>query len=216
MPDPSTLGLFVVASIALIAVPGPNGLFILTRSIAGGRGVGLVSAIGIEIATLVYAAGSAFGVAELIARSPLAFQVLTYAGAAYLVHLAVKAFGRPLTVTMTGAMAGPMNDTVERTSRWKVLRDGTVVNLLNPKVALFFVAFLPQFVTPGAAPGDARLELLVLGLVFFVLALVMDIGYALAGAGAGAWIRRRGGAIGWLRWPVGATYLGIAAFAVLA
>ncbi|MEJ3655499.1 LysE family translocator [Actinomycetes bacterium KLBMP 9759] len=208
MPDPSTLGLFVVASIALIAVPGPNGLFILTRSIAGGRGVGLVSAIGIEIATLVYAAGSAFGVAGLIAHSPVAFQVLTFAGAAYLVHLAVKAFRRPMTVTMT--------DSVESASRWKVLRDGTVVNLLNPKVALFFVAFLPQFVTPGATPGDARAELLVLGLVFFVLALVMDIGYALAGAGAGAWIRRRGSSIGWLRWPVGTTYLGIAAFAVLA
>ncbi len=208
MPDLLTLGAFTLASLALILVPGPNLIYIVTRSIAQGTRAGLTSAAGVETATLVYVAATALGVSALIARSDLAFALLRYAGAGYLGYLAVHTMRQPPTVGLDA--------TAPTRSLRRTYRDGAIVNLLNPKVALFFVAFLPQFVTAGAPVGSARGQLLVLGAVFLVLALALDIGYALAGGAAGAWLRRHGNRIGWLRWPVSAVYLALAGYAALA
>lgn len=207
MPDPITLGAFLLASCALIAVPGPNLIYILTRSMAQGTRAGLASAAGVETATLVYVTMTAIGVSALIARSDAVFTAIRFAGAAYLVHLAVQVVRHPPAVAIDGTGAPqPLR---------RLYRDGAIVNLLNPKVALFFVAFLPQFVTSGATAESVRVQLLMLGGLFFALALAMDVGYALAGGVAGSWLHRRGDRLTWLRWPVGAVYLSLGGYALL-
>lgn len=207
MPDPVTLGAFVLASSALIVVPGPNLIYIVTRSMAQGTRAGLASAAGVETATLVYVSASALGVSALIARSDTAFGTLRYAGAAYLIYLAVETLRRPPTIAIAAA-------TPTRSLR-RVYLDGAIVNLLNPKVMLFFLAFLPQFVSPGAPTESARNQLLLFGAVFLTLALSLDICYAVAGGAVGSWLRRRGSSISWLRWPVSTVYLGLAGYAAL-
>jgi len=207
MPDLVTVGAFVLASTALIVVPGPNLIYILTRSMAQGTRAGLASAAGVETATLVYVTLSAVGVSTLIARSDFAFATLRYAGAAYLLYLALHTLRHPPMVE-----DGPATST---RSLSRIYRDGAIINLLNPKVALFFVAFLPQFVTPGSAPDSARSQLLLLGAIFLVLALALDIGYALAGGAARMWLRHHGSHVTWLRWPVGAVYLSLAGYTAL-
>lgn len=207
MPDPVTLAAFLLASCALVVVPGPNLIYIVTRSMAQGTRAGLASAAGVETATLAYVMMTALGVSALVARSDPVFAAIRYAGAGYLLYLAVQAVGRPPTVEVSAAAPPqPLR---------RVYRDGAIVNLLNPKVLLFFLAFLPQFVTPGASTESARGQLLVLGGLFLAIALALDIGYALAGGAAGSWLRRRGDQLTWLRWPVGAVYVSLAGYAVL-
>lgn len=208
MPDPLTLGAFALTSIALVVVPGPNLVYIITRSLAQGTRAGLASAAGVETATSIYVAATALGVSALIERSDMALAVLRHAGAAYLIHLAVQTVRHPPTV---GAGV-----TASERRLLRVYRDGAVVNLLNPKVALFFLALLPQFVDPAASPGPAQTQLLVLGLVFLVIALALDIGYALAAGTAASWLRGQGHELTWMRWPAAAVYLALAGYAVLA
>jgi threonine/homoserine/homoserine lactone efflux protein len=207
MPDVITLAAFALASIALVVVPGPNLIYIATRSMAQGARAGLAAAVGVETATLIYVVATAFGVSAVIARSEVLFSALKYAGAAYLIYLAVQTLRHPPTVDLDAAavVRPPHRDFV----------DGAVVNLLNPKVALFFLSFLPQFVETGAAAQPARSQLLLLGAIFLVLAFALDVGYALGGGAAGAWLRRHGNRIGWVRWPVSAVYLALAGYAVL-
>lgn len=207
MIDTTTLGAFVAATTALVIVPGPNLMFIVTRSFEQGTRAGLASAAGVETATLAYVVATAFGVAELVARSSLAFNTIRYLGAAYLVYLAVETIRHPPTVDAPTSAA--------RRSLRVLYRDGAIVNLLNPKVALFFIAFLPQFVDLSSSQADTRSQLMVLGVVFLVVALALDVGYALAGGRAAAWLRRRGHQVEWLRWPVTAIYVGLAAYAVM-
>lgn len=164
MPAPSTLALFAAAAFVLILIPGPNMLFIVAQSLAGGRRNGVAAAFGLLTGTLIYIAAAAVGVAAVIASSALAFDVLRYAGAAYLVYLGVKAWRSKET---------PMRIGIER---GRTYRQAIVVQLLNPKVALFFVAFLPQFVDPGRGPIAA--QVLVFGLILGTLGLAMDCLYA--------------------------------------
>jgi threonine/homoserine/homoserine lactone efflux protein len=208
MPDLLTLGAFALASCALIVIPGPNLIYIVTRSMVQGPRAGLASAAGVETATSVYVTASTFGISALIARSDTAFATLRYAGAGYLAYLAARTLRFPPAVDAdVPAAAQPLS---------RIYRDGAVVNLLNPKVALFFVAFLPEFVTPDASTASIRSQLLVLGTLFIALALTLDIGYALVGGALGRWLRRRGeGRLTWLRWPVGAVYLSLAVYAAV-
>jgi len=208
MPSALTLGAFALASFALIVVPGPNLVYIVTRSITQGTRAGLASAAGVETGTFVYVLASVVGVSAMISESKVAFNAILYAGAAYLVYLAVQTLRHPPGVQMdAGAVpAKPLA---------RIYLDATVVNLLNPKVALFFVAFLPQFLAPSDDAGAIPVQLIIFGALFFVIALALDIGYALLGGTAGRWLRQRGGQITWMRWPVFAIYLGLAAFAVL-
>jgi threonine/homoserine/homoserine lactone efflux protein len=180
VPAPSTLALFALAALALIAIPGPNMVYVATRSMSEGRRSGFASALGLLTGTLMNVIAAAAGLSALIASSATAFNTLRYLGAAYLVFLGVKAL---LKRDTDGATA-----TAKPVSLARAYRQAIVVQLLNPKVALFFLAFLPQFVDP--ARGPVATQVLVLGAILGTLGFAMDCGYAIA---AGAAAKRLGG-----------------------
>lgn len=205
MPDTGRFVAFCAASIALVVLPGPNLLHILTRAVTQGSRTALIAAAGVETATLLHITAAAFGLSALLAHSTVAFAVLKYAGAAYLVWLGTQALRTPWTAARPPHRA-------ERLPSWRVYADGVLVNLLNPKVALFFLAFLPQFARPGAA---ARTDMLLLGAVFFLVALLADAGYALAGNTVGRWLRARPKVLERQHYVVGATHFVLAGAALL-
>lgn len=176
-----TLFLFAAAALALLLVPGPAVLYITTRSAAQGWRAGLVSVLGIHAATLVHVIAAVAGLSTVLAASALAFSAVKYAGAAYLIVLGLLA----LANGRRRSGAGPAS---ARSMR-RLFVDGFVVNLLNPKTALFFLAFLPQFVRPNGAPVWA--QTLVLGLLFVGLGALSDSAYALASARVGRWLKSR-------------------------
>lgn len=170
MPDTQTLVVFGVASLALLVVPGPAVFYIVTRSIADGRRAGAVSMLGIEAGGLLHVTAAALGVSAVLASSATAFAAVKYLGAAYLVYLGVRQLLQP--VADVDAATGVA------TSTPRLFWQGAMVQVLNPKVALFFLAFLPQFIDP--ARGGAALQIVVLGVVFTLLALLSDGLYVVA------------------------------------
>jgi threonine/homoserine/homoserine lactone efflux protein len=199
VPDLSTLGLFAGAALALLVIPGPAVLYIVAQSIEQGRGAGLVSMLGIQVGGLVHVAAAALGLSALLVQSAVAFSVVKYAGAAYLVYLGLRKLlaGKPLEVggeRPPRALAG-------------LFRQGIVVNVLNPKTALFFLAFLPQFVDPDA--GSVGLQIALLGLLFIGIALLSDGLYALAAGTAAQWLRGRPRFLHAERWVSGSVLLGL-------
>ncbi|HEX4819815.1 MAG TPA: LysE family translocator [Acidimicrobiales bacterium] len=180
MPTPSTLAVFAAAALTLLVIPGPSVLYVVTRSVEQGRRAGLVSVLGLHTGTLVHIAAAATGLSALLLTSATLFDVVKLAGAAYLVALGVSRLVRRVA---------PTERVVERASLRRVYGQGFVVNLLNPKTALFFVAFFPQFVTEGRGPVAA--QILVLGLVFVVLGLCSDSLYALVAGTVGGRLRMR-------------------------
>lgn len=193
MPEPSTLLLFAASAVALVLIPGPNLVFIITRSIEAGRSAGLASMVGVETATLVHVTAAAVGLSALLASSAVAFETVRWAGVAYLVYLGVRAL-RSDEGDEARSPAGLRRSFVQ----------GVLVNLLNPKVAVFFLAFLPQFVDPDQ--GSAGVQVLVLGAVFMVIASLLDLVYVFAAGLIGQ--RLRGG-----RRFAGGVYLALAAVA---
>jgi threonine/homoserine/homoserine lactone efflux protein len=181
MPDTSNFALFVVAALVLLIVPGPSVLYIVARSIEGGRTAGLVSVLGVQTGAMVHIAFATLGLSAILASSAVAFSVVKWLGAAYLVWLGLRRiFGRD---------EGEDDVAVEPAGLWRVFSQGVIVNTLNPKTALFFLAFLPQFVDP--ARGAAWTQILLLGATFVILALCSDGLYALLSGTAGGWLRRR-------------------------
>jgi threonine/homoserine/homoserine lactone efflux protein len=180
MPDASTLLLFTGASLALLVIPGPAVLFLVTRSVDQGRRAGLVTMLGVETGTFAYAVAAALGLTGLLAASELGFAVVKYAGAAYLVYVGVR---KLLERTDDDAPSAPAR-------RTRLFLDGLLVQLLNPKIAVFFLAFLPQFVDPDA--GHVVAQTLLLGTLFTVLALLSDGLCALLAGTLGSWLRRPG------------------------
>src|SRR5918995_1514221 len=163
MPDAPTFALFVAAALVMLVVPGPSVLYIVARSVEGGRTSGLISVLGIQTGALVHIAFAALGLSAILASSAVAFSVVKWLGAAYLVWLGLRRiFG--------GDEEEDVTIEPERLSR--VYLQGVVVHVLNPKTALFFLAFLPQFVDP--ARGAAWTQVLLLGATFVVLALCSD------------------------------------------
>jgi threonine/homoserine/homoserine lactone efflux protein len=198
MPGPEAFAAFAVASLALLLVPGPAVLYIVTRSVHQGTGAGLVSVLGIHTGSVVHVAAAAFGLSALLASSAVAFGVVRYAGAAYLIWLGLRHLLRPDPRTA----AGP----APRRSLRRIYAEGVVVNVLNPKTALFFVAFLPQFVDVSRS---VTAQVLVLGIAFIALGLVSDSTYALAAGRISRSLRGRTRAR-WLdRWVPGLTYVGL-------
>jgi threonine/homoserine/homoserine lactone efflux protein len=181
MPSLETLLVFSAAALALIVVPGPAVLYIVAQSIDRGRLAGVVSALGVATGGLVHVTAATIGLSSLLVSSATAFSVVKYAGAAYLI-------GMGLWTILRGREAGAEEAAApsERRLRRRYWQ-GVVVNVLNPKTALFFLAFLPQFVDPDA--GSAALQLAVLGLVFVVLAVASDCVWALAAGTASARLR---------------------------
>ncbi|WP_336207909.1 LysE family translocator [Nonomuraea sp. LPB2021202275-12-8] len=195
MISPATFAFFVAASLALVLIPGPNHLYITARGLAQGRAAALASALGVEVGTLVHIAAAAAGLSYVISQSATLFAVVKWAGVAYLVHLGVRA----LTAKQDAAAQAPPPQPLRQ-----VFLEGVLVNVLNPKVTLYFLAFLPQFVEPSAGP--AALQIVLLGLTLLVLGLLSDIVYALAaGALSGRLARKAKG----LRYFSGVVYLGL-------
>jgi threonine/homoserine/homoserine lactone efflux protein len=180
MPDASTFLLFAAASLAFLVIPGPSVFYIVTRSLVQGRRAGVTSMLGVQAGGLVHVVAAAFGLSALIASSATAFTVVKYAGAAYLVFLGLRkllAHGgeEPAPEEPSGPV--PLS---------RLFWHGVVVNVLNPKTALFFLAFLPQFVDPAAPLAP---QMLVLGLLLVGLGVLSDGTYALLAAGAGRRLR---------------------------
>jgi threonine/homoserine/homoserine lactone efflux protein len=200
VPAAHTLALFAVAALALLAVPGPAVLFVISQSIRHGRRAGIVGVVGLHAGTLVQVAAAAAGISALVVSSATAFSVVKYAGAAYLVYLGIQRL-----VARSEPLAGDAGET----SLARIFRRGVVVEVLNPKTAIFFFAFIPQFVDP--ARGDVALQTTVLGLTFLALGLVTDSLWALAAGSAAGWLRRRPAVERVERWVTGLFFIGLGA-----
>jgi len=200
LPDASSLGLFVVAALVLLLTPGPAVLYIVTRSIDDGRRAGLVSMLGVHVGTLVHVAAAAVGLSAVLVASATAFTIVKWLGAAYLVYLGVR---RILDRTVPAAVATARR----RRQLRRAFVDGVVVNTLNPKTALFFLAFLPQFV--DLARGRPEAQILALGLTFVLLGMVTDGAYALSAGTAARWLRGRPRFLASERWISGGVYIGL-------
>jgi threonine/homoserine/homoserine lactone efflux protein len=173
-----TFALFMTAALALNLTPGPDMAFIMAQAASKGTRAGLTAALGISTGALVHIAMAAFGLAALLAAFPLAFTILRYAGAAYLVWIAVGMLLHPPHLTE----GKPGNDAAA------TFRQGMLTNITNPKVAMFFIAFLPQFVMPGPMP--AWQQLLILGLALNISGTVVDCLVALGGGALATRLRR--------------------------
>ena len=180
MPSVEVVVAFAAASVLLIAIPGPSVLFVVGRSLALGRSSGLLSVLGNELGALPLVAAVAFGIGAVVAESMLLFTVVKLLGASYLVWLGIQAI-RHRTDTTTADGAPPRG----APSPWVTLRQGFVVGVTNPKTVVFFVAALPQFVDVGA--GHVPLQMMVLGLLFTLIALVCDSLWALLAGAARSW-----------------------------
>jgi threonine/homoserine/homoserine lactone efflux protein len=181
VPTLPTLAVFCVAALALIVVPGPAVTYIVTQSVDKGRKAGLISALGVALGGLVHVVAATVGLSALLASSASAFTVVKLTGAAYLIGLGIwRIAGRGSDDTAGVVQPAPVG------SR-KLLVHGVVVNVLNPKTALFFLAFLPQFVQPGH--GSFALQTGVLGCIFVAMAVVSDSAYALTAAAFAGKIR---------------------------
>jgi threonine/homoserine/homoserine lactone efflux protein len=181
MPEPSTLVVFAGAALALLVVPGPSVLYIVTRGMHQGRSAALVSVLGVTSATVVHTAFASIGLSAILATSALAFTVVEIAGSAYLLWLAVRTWLDRSGERQTEAPAA--------VGLRRVYFEGLLVNLVNPKTALFVLALLPQFVDPTRGP--AAVQILVLGAFLATLGLCSDGAYALASGSLGSWLRRR-------------------------
>jgi threonine/homoserine/homoserine lactone efflux protein len=200
MPDAHALWLFSLATLALLLVPGPAVLYIVAQSVDHGRLAGFVSVAGVHLGTLVHTFAAAVGLSALIVSSAVAFSVVKYAGAAYLVYLGV----RRLLERTPPVDVGPRGGSLGRLF-WR----GALVNVLNPKTALFFFAFLPQFVDPDRTVWS---QVVVLGFLFVGLGFLSDGLYAVTAGTLGRWLRRRPGI---LRWGSGSVYIGLGALTAL-
>ena len=199
MIESSQLYLFIGAALALLLVPGPAVLYITARSASQGRMAGLVSVLAIETANFLQAAAAALGLAAIVYSSALAFDVVKYLGAAYLIYLGIS--------KLFFSKDKETDEAVEPESLWRIYGQGFVINLLNPKTALFFFAFLPQFVSPEQ--GNVTTQTLLLGAIFVGMAIITDSLYALlasslAGRLKGSQNFQRGG-----RYFAGMVYIGL-------
>jgi len=199
MPDSSTLVTFSIAALALFVIPGPAVLYIITRSLAGGRKAGLVSVAGIHAGSLVHIGAAIAGLSALLATSAVAFGAVKWAGAAFLIYLGVRTFLN---------RSGPVEQlaAIEPAPLRTVFRQGFVVNALNPKTAIFFLAFVPQFVDSSRGTTS---QILILSTLFIALGVISDGLYATVFGSVGQRLTRTD----WWRtgrWAVPATmYIGL-------
>lgn len=174
MIDSTSLTIFVTAVFILLIIPGPAVLFIVARSLEQGRLAGVVSALGVGAAALIHVLVAALGLSALLMQSAIAFSVVKYLGAAFLVYLGIK--------TLRSQSDLSKIQTVGKSPLSRIFVQGFIVNLLNPKTALFFFAFLPQFVDP--ARGAVTPQVVFLGMIFVVMAITSDSMYALVAGSA--------------------------------
>jgi threonine/homoserine/homoserine lactone efflux protein len=206
MPELSKLLLFILAAVVLLLTPGPAVLYIVARSLDQGRLAGLVSVLSIEVGNFTHVLAATFGLSALLLSSAFAFSIVKYLGAAYLIYLGLhKLFSRADHHSITSAPPQSLG---------RIFSQGVVVAIFNPKTALFFFAFLPQFVDP--ARGSVTWQMLVLGCVFVILAIISDSIYALLAGTLGQWLKRRRAFWRAERYVVGSVYLGLGVTAAFA
>lgn len=179
MPEKAAFLAFLIAAFALNLAPGPDMLYVIGRSVGQGRKAGIVSSLGVFVGCWVHILAAAFGIAALLRSSPVAFNVVRYAGAAYLIYLGIKMLAQQTDLASQQPKA-------ERLSA--IFRQGAITNVLNPKVAIFFLAFLPQFI--NAQRGSVVLQIVVLGLIFNVGGTLVNLAVAYAGGTLGELLRR--------------------------
>jgi threonine/homoserine/homoserine lactone efflux protein len=200
LPGWSDLLLFITAALILLFIPGPAVLYIVARSVEQGRRAGLASASGIATGTLAHVLAATLGLSALLLSSAIAYSAVKYAGAFYLLYLGIKKFReRPA-----------MEDEARRVPALPLRRiyaQGIWVQVLNPKTAIFFFAFLPQFVNP--ARGHVSLQFFVLGMIFILLGLSSDSVWALTAGSAAGWLRQNRSFIRNERYISGTVYLGL-------
>ncbi len=201
MPSTTTLVAFAIASIVLVVIPGPAVFYILGRGVAQGRRAAVVSTFGVENGTLIHVLAAAIGLSAIISSSALAYDTLRYAGVGYLFFLGIK------TLRSSPDHESPINPTAADSAR-KTYLQGVLVQVLIPKVTIFFLAFLPQFVEPG---DSQTLQILVLGSISLVIATISDLMYAFFSGLIGGSMRRRPAINRIQRYIAAATYLGLAA-----
>jgi threonine/homoserine/homoserine lactone efflux protein len=209
MPDASTYALFVAAALVLLLVPGPAVIYVVARSVEGGRMTGLVSVLGVELGTLMHVVFAAAGLSAILVSSAAAFSVVKWLGAAYLIWLGL----RQILGSDSGDEEVPSGG---QGNRFRVFWQSVIVQVLNPKVALFFLAFLPQFVDPSR--GAAWTQIVVLGTTLATLGLFTDGLYALLGGTAGDWLRKQSAGAGLRRagqYVTGGVYIALGAVAAV-
>ena len=201
----SQLSWFASVALILVFIPGPNTLYIIARSIQQGRKAGIVSSLGVQVGTMVHIAAAAFGLSALLLSSATAFSVVRYGGAAYLIYLGVKTL-------LTKENIEPERP-LRRTSLSRVFSQGVIVNVLNPKTALFFFAFLPQFI--DVARGAVAMQIILLGTILICLGTLSDSIYALAAGSIGNRLRGNFRLLRAQRYFAGSVYLGLGAATAL-
>jgi threonine/homoserine/homoserine lactone efflux protein len=206
MFDLPNLPVFLLAALILLVTPGPAVLYIVARSVDQGRLAGLVSVLSIEVGNFFHVLAAVLGLSAILISSAPAFTIVKYLGAAYLIYLGLRRLfmrdpGRPTTG-------------LQRQNLRRIFSQGVIVATLNPKTALFFFAFLPQFVDPSK--GHVAAQLLTLGCLFVLMAIITDGLYALLASIAGQWLKERR-AFGWAeRYVAGSVYIGLGVMAALA
>jgi threonine/homoserine/homoserine lactone efflux protein len=188
LPPHSQLLFFLSAAIVLLSIPGPAVLYIVGRSVGQGRNAGYVSALGIGVGTLVHTGAAAVGLSALLVSSAAAFSVVKYLGAAYLVFLGIQRLRSKESWSANSAHAAP------RATLARIFGQGIVVNIFNPKTALFFFAFVPQFIDPSR--GHVATQILSLGVLFACMGTTSDSIWAFFASRVAGWLR---GSPGWTR-----------------
>jgi threonine/homoserine/homoserine lactone efflux protein len=201
LPSWPLLAAFLGASLVLAVTPGPGVLYIVTRSMSQGRRSGLASVAGVALGNLGNALGAAVGLAALFAVSSVAFVVVKFAGAGYLIYLGIQALRAPAAAAAAVQERSPLS---------RIVRDGFLVALFNPKTALFFAAFLPQFMSAGAAP---LAQSAVLGALFVSIAALTDSIYAVTASAIGPALGQAAGLRAAGRYLSGGVFIGLGVLA---
>lgn len=205
MPSPSTIAAFAAASFILLIIPGPAVLYIVNRSVSDGRQAGLSAVAGLSLGNSVHAISAAVGLSAVLATSATAFNAVKWLGAGYLVYVGVRTLLQPAT---------EIDPDQPGVSPKRAFTQGIVVNVLNPKVALFFLSFLPQFIKPEL--GRSGLQALVLGLVFVAIGACTDSIYSLLASGLRE-VLLRGRTLPFVRrWVAGTVFIGLGLVAATA
>ncbi len=195
--------LFFTAALMINISPGPDLLYILSKTIAGGRKVGVASSLGVCTGAMVHVCAAALGLSAILATSAIAFSVVKYIGAAYLIYLGIRAFMTPgMTFDTNTAEAKK-----QKTTPWQAFKQGTLVDILNPKVAIFFMAFLPQFVRPEL--GHTTAQIIILGMLVIAVAVVVEFVFVMAAARTTRFFRKNRRASVWLDRLLGSVLIGL-------
>jgi threonine/homoserine/homoserine lactone efflux protein len=199
MPATTNILLFMIAALTLNITPGLDMMYVIARSTNQGRAAGIASAFGITGGSLLQTLAVAFGLSGLLLAVPLAYDVVKFGGALYLIYLGIRTLlSRQHTITEAK---------VEQASQWKIFTQGVFTNVLNPKVAIFYLAFLPQFV--DTKQGHIWLQILFLGLLFNISATIVNSVVALMASSLSTWLKSRAKAQKVLQWLTGGIFIGL-------